>query len=57
MAHECPECGQICHCNGDIEDMENQEVENYVNCIHYLRPECSAGDDDEESMYPEETEA
>ena len=20
MAHECPECGRVCHCNGDIDD-------------------------------------
>jgi len=21
MAHECPECGMTCHCNGDIDDI------------------------------------
>lgn len=21
MAHECPECGMSCHCNGDIDDI------------------------------------
>lgn len=20
MAHQCPECGQMCYCNGDIDD-------------------------------------
>ncbi|KKN09101.1 hypothetical protein LCGC14_1050120 [marine sediment metagenome] len=20
MAHECPECGQMCYCNGDVDD-------------------------------------
>jgi hypothetical protein len=21
MAHECPDCGCVCHCNGDIDDL------------------------------------
>lgn len=22
MAHTCPECGQLCHCKGDIDDID-----------------------------------
>jgi hypothetical protein len=22
--HSCPECGQACYCNGDIEDHDNE---------------------------------
>ncbi len=39
MAHECPECGQVCYCNGDIEDMENQDVVNYLHCSHWKKCE------------------
>lgn len=21
MAHECPTCSQVCHCNGDVDDL------------------------------------
>jgi len=47
MSHECPECGQICYCNGDVEDMENQDLDNYVNCKHYKKPECDYNQPDE----------
>lgn len=38
--HECPECGQACHCNGDIDDavvMSSEWI--YWNC------ECCANED------------
>lgn len=44
MAHECPECGQVCYCNGDIEDMENQDWDNYVNCCHWKQCENEEAD-------------
>jgi len=35
--HTCPECGQACTCNGDIEDHDNDlEAED---CIHDCDPE------------------
>jgi len=40
MSHECPECGQICYCGGDIDDAYMETTETYVNCVHYLKPEC-----------------
>ncbi len=50
MSHECPECGQICYCNGDIEDMENQDVENYINCNHWKKCE---GENEEDQSWDE----
>ena len=38
MAHECPECYQLCHCGGDIDDIDFGED---ASCTHYERRECS----------------
>jgi len=55
MSHECPECGQVCYCNGDVEDMENQDEDNYVNCKHYKKPECDYNQPEDDTPYiPEE---
>ena len=34
MAHECPECGMICHCLGDIDDImfETDYCEHWKIC-------------------------
>jgi len=45
MAHTCPDCGQYCTCNGDIDDSEFNSEEALINCVHYLTPECSYGND------------
>ena len=37
--HTCPECGQACYCNGDIDDHDNGPYAA-VECEHFL--ECSA---------------
>ncbi len=34
MAHTCPECGQACYCNGDIDDCLNDFEEDVMNCTH-----------------------
>ena len=34
MAHECPECYQICYCGGDIDDCCNNNPEDVLNCTH-----------------------
>ena len=44
MAHTCPECGQMCYCNGDIDDCCNDFEEDVMNCSHYL--ECEKDEDD-----------
>lgn len=33
MAHECPECGMTCHCNGDIESHDCGDVQAQIACI------------------------
>jgi hypothetical protein len=43
MAHECPDCGQTCFCNGDIDDCENNFEEDVINCTH-----CLLGKEDDE---------
>lgn len=42
MAHTCPDCGQLCHCRGDIDDIDfGEDCEEAMKCEHYLRPECA----------------
>ena len=56
MAHTCPECGQACYCNGDIDDCLNQFEDDVNNCVHYLSPSCQNGEDDyEPGDYDDET--
>lgn len=43
MAHDCPECGMQCHCNGDIDDINFGESDECKCCIDKLY-----GDNDEE---------
>ena len=45
MAHECPECGQTCYCNGDIDDCCNNFEEDVINCKHWKI--CEQQNDDE----------
>ncbi len=52
MAHECPICGMICHCNGDIDDIcidleedvlaciHCQDCDNDIDCCPYDEPNC-----------------
>lgn len=44
MAHECPECGEWCHCGGDIDDILFDDIESYVKCRHYERRECAGNE-------------
>lgn len=39
MAHECPECGMQCHCNGDIDDCCFNFEEDVLKCTHFLECE------------------
>ena len=34
MAHECPECGIACHCNGDIDDLLLPNEHHEAACEH-----------------------
>ena len=40
MAHECPECGQVCHCNGDIDDIVFDDDKAEGNCICCVCSRC-----------------
>jgi hypothetical protein len=48
MAHECPDCGQVCYCNGDIDDCEFNFPEDVDNCTH-----CLGKEDDDDDYIPE----
>lgn len=43
MSHECPECYQVCYCNGDIDDCILNIDEDVNRCIH-----CPIDGEDEE---------
>jgi hypothetical protein len=59
MAHECPECYMLCHCNGDIDDIMIDTKESYLRCQHYLSPDCAGYDypDDDYDDYDPQGEA
>lgn len=39
--HSCPDCGQACYCQGDIDDlMWDDDSEEAIGCTHY--EECEA---------------
>ena len=45
MAHECPECGQTCYCNGDIGDCCFNLEEDFIFCDHWKQCELEIEDD------------
>lgn len=48
MAHTCPDCDCLCHCGGDIDDLDFGQS---LTCAHYKSPDCDGyegGDDEEE---------
>lgn len=60
MAHECPDCGQACYCNGDIDDCFFED--GAAECTHWR--ECESEDEDQDDDYvlddyiePPETQA
>ena len=46
MAHDCPECGQLCYC-----DLEDAWSSYNANCTHWASEECV---DDDFDYEPEE---
>lgn len=51
MAHECPDCGQACYCDGDDTWMESEWV--LAHCEHACDPEnddLEYGAEDEDSF-------
>lgn len=46
--HTCPECGQACTCNGDIDDiMWDDNDPQSINCVHVDLTGCDREDDDD----------
>lgn len=46
MAHTCPDCGCLCHCGGDIDDIDfGEDCEAADKCTHYLTGDCADPDD------------
>ena len=39
MSHECPDCGEICYCNGDIDDCCNNFYDDVLECDHWKQCE------------------
>lgn len=51
MAHECPECGMVCYCGGDIDDCEfNGEGSGQETCTH----KCDIGGGECDGWEPED---
>ena len=48
MSHECPECGQTCYCNGDIDDCCLNLPMDINKCKHCQI--CESKDDEEEDF-------
>lgn len=48
MAHSCPDCYSTCYCGGDIDDCVLDFEDDVIHCKHYLRPECTEYESDEE---------
>jgi hypothetical protein len=44
MAHSCPICDQVCHCNGDIDDILFDRTPK-AGCVHYKRGSCEPDDE------------
>jgi hypothetical protein len=45
--HTCPDCGQACYCNGDIDDHENENEAD--SCVHDYDQQEDDGYEDRES--------
>ena len=54
MAHECPECGQWCHCGGDIDDCGHNFPDDQVACTHCLTDGERDEMDEEGCLFPGE---
>lgn len=50
MAHECPECGSLCHCGGDIDDCCHNFKHFQNQCTH-CPPDGYEEDDYEDYEY------
>ena len=49
MAHSCWDCGQLCHCGGDIDDCEFDDSPEARACTHCCDLDDECYDDVEET--------
>lgn len=54
MAHTCPECFQVCHCNGDIDDMVLDWPKYQDKCVHYKQCELENEEENYDPRTPDE---
>jgi hypothetical protein len=40
MAHECPDCGSVCYCGGDIDDCVWNMRQDVNSCMHCVCRDC-----------------
>ncbi len=52
MAHTCPKCGQMCYCNGDIDDCCFNFEDDVMRCDHWKQCEQEPDDDDDIVSHP-----
>lgn len=55
MAHECPECYMLCHCNGDIDDIQFEGTKEQLYCRH-CNPNSEIGDEDIDDIFFDDNE-
>ena len=48
MAHECPECGQVCYCGRDIDDCLFNFDEDVMRCSHWEQCEQESEEEDKD---------
>ena len=51
MAHTCLECGEVCYCNGDIDDCVFDFPQDQIRCTHY--EECESESEDGQHEFGE----
>ena len=49
MAHECPDCGEVCYDGGDIDDMVMSGTAEELRCAHCPDDVDNDNDDDARS--------
>lgn len=45
MAHTCPDCGMLCRCGGDIDDIDfGDDTDDAGRCTHCICRRCGIPD-------------
>jgi hypothetical protein len=54
MAHECPDCGQMCYCGSDCDDCCFNFEEDIIHCTHCEGKELENDEWEDKYWMPEE---